>query len=194
MGFDNTTKTENNIMKKAMLLMLLLAVLLQGCGAILFGGAATGAAVIHDRRSAGTVLDDKNIQFKILSAITSDADLNEHSSLSATSYNYAVLLTGQAENASYRERLVDLARNTPMVKRVIDQIEIGYPSVFSQETYDAYLRADSRACLAALLAAIPLASAAGGAPGAFLRGLSSGSITGMGCPPWWQVMTSATRA
>lgn len=139
MGLDNTTKTENNIMKKAMLLMLLLAVLLQGCGAILFGGAATGAAVIHDRRSAGTVLDDKNIQFKILSAITSDADLNEHSSLSATSYNYAVLLTGQAENASYRERLVDLARNTPMVKRVIDQIEIGYPSVFSQETYDAYL-------------------------------------------------------
>lgn len=126
-------------MKKSILLMLLLALLLQGCGAVLIGGAATGAAVIHDRRSAGTVLDDKNIQFKIMSAVSSNADLNEHSSLAATSYNYAVLLTGQAENASYKERLVDLARNTPMVKRVIDQIEIGYPTTFAQDTHDSYL-------------------------------------------------------
>ena len=60
-------------MKKAMLFMVLLAVVLQGCGAMLVGGAATGAAVIHDRRSAGTVLDDKNLQFKIHAAVSSDA-------------------------------------------------------------------------------------------------------------------------
>jgi osmotically-inducible protein OsmY len=128
-------------MKKNLMLVLLLAVFLQGCGAMLIGGAATGAAVIHDRRSAGTVLDDKNIQFKIHSAVNNNSELNEHSSLSATSYNYAVLLTGQAENLGYRERLVELARNTPMVKRVIDQIEIGKSSSLSQETRDAYITA-----------------------------------------------------
>ena len=126
-------------MKKALLLILLLAVFLQGCGAVLVSGAATGAAVIHDRRSAGTVLDDKNIQFKIMSGVAGDADLNEHSSLSATSYNYAVLLTGQAENESYRERLIELARNTPMVKRVIDQLEIGFPTTIAQDAHDTYL-------------------------------------------------------
>ncbi|MCP4288991.1 MAG: BON domain-containing protein [Gammaproteobacteria bacterium] len=128
-------------MKKSLLLVLLLAVFLQGCGAVLISGVATGAAVIHDRRSAGTVLDDKAIQFKIISAIDANKDLDEHSSVSATSYNYAVLLTGQTENTSYRERVVELARNTPLVKRVIDQIEIGEPSTFSQITHDAYLTA-----------------------------------------------------
>ena len=128
-------------MKKSMLLILLLTVFLQGCAAMVIGAATTGVAVIHDRRSAGTVLDDNNIELKILSAVNSDSDLSEHSSPSATSYNYAVLLTGQAENANYRERLVELARNTPMVKRVIDQIEIGETSSFSQETQDSYLTA-----------------------------------------------------
>ncbi|HXK55805.1 MAG TPA: BON domain-containing protein [Gammaproteobacteria bacterium] len=128
-------------MKKAMLFMVLLAVVLQGCGAMLVGGAATGAAVIHDRRSAGAVLDDKNLQFKIHAAVSSDAELSKHTNLSVTSYNYAVLLTGQAENSDYRERLVEVARNTPLVKRVIDQIEIGASSSLSQEAHDAYLTA-----------------------------------------------------
>jgi len=128
-------------MKKTLLLLVLLTVFLQGCGAVVIGAATTGASVIHDRRSAGTVLDDKNIQFKILSSISGDSELRQHSSIAATSYNYAVLLTGQAENANYRERLTELARNTPMVKRVIDQIEIGESSSFSQETQDAYLTA-----------------------------------------------------
>ena len=52
-----------------LLVLALLASLLQGCGAVLVGGTATGVSVIHDRRSSGTVLDDKNIQFRILSAI-----------------------------------------------------------------------------------------------------------------------------
>jgi osmotically-inducible protein OsmY len=128
-------------MKKIILLMVLLAVVLQGCGAILIGGAATGASVIHDRRSAGTVLDDKNIQLKITGKITNDSDLYQHSSAAVTSYNYVVLLTGQAENATYRERLVELARNTPMVKRVIDQIEIGTSNGFTQMTQDSYITA-----------------------------------------------------
>lgn len=105
----------------------------------IFGAAATGAAVIHDRRSAGTVLDDKNIQLKIVGTVTNDSRLNEHTSVSVTSYNYSVLLTGQAENATYREQVVELARNTPMVKRVVDQIGIGELSSFSQETQDAYI-------------------------------------------------------
>lgn len=126
-------------MKKLILLLVLSSLFLQGCGAMLFGAAATGAAVIHDRRSAGTVLDDKNIQLKIAGAITGDSSLREHTSVSVTSYNYVVLLTGQAETDTYREQAVEMARNTAMVKRVIDQIEIGELSSFSQGTNDAYI-------------------------------------------------------
>ena len=103
------------------------------------GGVAAGASVIHDRRSSGTILDDKTIQFKIVSSVNSDPDLLQRCSLSATSYNYVVLLTGQAENASLHDRYVDIARNTPMVKRVVDEVQIASPTTAAEETRDAYI-------------------------------------------------------
>jgi len=122
-----------------LVLSLLLGSLLQGCGAVLVGGAVVGASVIHDRRSSGTILDDKNIQFKIISALNADNDLHQHSSLAATSYNYVVLLTGQAETTTYRDRFVEIARNTSMVKRVVDEVEIGPSTTFSEESKDSYI-------------------------------------------------------
>lgn len=118
---------------------LLLGSLLQGCGAALVGGAVVGASVIHDRRSSGTILDDKNIEFKIVSALNADEDLLQHSGLAATSYNYVVLLTGQAETAARRDRYVKIARNVPLVKRVVDEVEIGPSSTFTEESNDTYI-------------------------------------------------------
>jgi osmotically-inducible protein OsmY len=46
-------------------LAALLAALLQGCAAAVVGGAATGTSVAHDRRSAGTMMDDEVIEMKI---------------------------------------------------------------------------------------------------------------------------------
>jgi len=131
-------------MKKTMLLVLLLVVFLQGCGALVVGAAATSVSVIHDRRPAGTILDDKNIQFKIITLINNDAELRQPTSVAVTSYNYAVLLTGQIETQEHKERVINMARNTPQVKRVIDQIEIGAPTSFSQDTYDSYLTSKAK--------------------------------------------------
>ena len=122
----------------SVLILMLLTSLLQGCGAVLVGGTATGAAVIHDRRSSGTVLDDKNIQFRILSSIELDQALSEGSSAGVTSYNHVVLLTGQAETREYRNRIVELARNTPMVKRVVDEMEVAPAASATQVSKDAY--------------------------------------------------------
>ncbi len=49
-------------------LTLLITTLLQGCAPIVVGGAAAGVSVIHDRRSAGTTLDDRTIELKILAS------------------------------------------------------------------------------------------------------------------------------
>jgi len=44
--------------------------ILSGCAAAVIGSAAaTGVAVIHDRRSAGAVLDDETIELSALSQI-----------------------------------------------------------------------------------------------------------------------------
>lgn len=129
------------MLRKLSTLTILVAALtlIQGCAPLIVGGAATGASVIHDRRSAGVALDDQNIEFKALAAATSDRDLADHSSLSATSYNHVVLLTGQADNASYAQRYVDKVSHIKPVKRIVNEIEIGPSTSLTQKSRDALI-------------------------------------------------------
>ena len=117
----------------------LLVALLQGCAAAVVGGAATGTSVAHDRRSAGTMMDDEVIEMKILTSSVQDEALNSHTDISATSYNYVVLLTGQAETVDYRNQFVELARRTPMVKQIISEVEIGPAASWTETSKDAYI-------------------------------------------------------
>jgi osmotically-inducible protein OsmY len=50
-----------------------------------------------------------------------------------------VLLTGQAETIEYRNQFVTLARNTPMVKQVISEVEIGPTTGWTETSKDAYI-------------------------------------------------------
>ena len=117
----------------------LLIALLQGCAAAVVGGAATGTSVAHDRRSAGTMMDDEVIEMKILTGSMQDEDLRKHTDISATSYNYVVLLTGRADTVEHRNRFVELARYTPMVKQIISEVEIGPASTLTETSKDTYI-------------------------------------------------------
>ncbi|AKH21564.1 BON domain-containing protein [Sedimenticola thiotaurini] len=135
-------------MKRLLTLMVIASLslpLLQGCATAVVGGAATGAAVIHDRRSAGTILDDKTIVLKIMNEMSNRPELREHSSMSATSYNHVVLLTGQAENASYRAEFERIAANTPMVKRTVNEVQIGPNATLAQQSKDSWITTKAKA-------------------------------------------------
>jgi len=118
--------------------------LLQGCATAVVGGAATGASVIHDRRSAGTILDDKTITVKITNELLKNTELREHSSMSATSYNHLVLLTGQAENADYRAEFERIATRTPMVKRTVNEVQIGPNATLTQQSKDSWITSKAK--------------------------------------------------
>jgi osmotically-inducible protein OsmY len=130
-ALDNALKyLENNmrLVKTVSIATILLGTtLLYGCAPAVVGGAATGASVVHDRRSVGTTVEDQNIEFRALHARAKDSDLTKNSNLSATSYNKVVLLTGQANSEEYRRRYVESIRRIPEVKRVVDEIQIGHP-------------------------------------------------------------------
>ncbi len=115
------------------------ATLLSGCGAIIVGGAATGADVVHDRRTSGVIVDDQAIKLKIMDFISKNEDIASHSSISVTSYNLSVLLAGTAEEASIRQRVADYASNLPRVKRVYNEIGIGPRLSLKTDAADAYL-------------------------------------------------------
>ena len=118
--------------------------MLQGCAPVVVGGAATGASVIHDRRSSGSALDDQNIEFKALNLLHTNSDLVDHGNFSTTSYNQIVLLTGQAENESYRSKYARLVGQIPKVKRVVNEVQIGPDVSISQQTTDTWITSKAK--------------------------------------------------
>jgi len=115
-----------------------LAALLSGCAAVVVGGA-TGAVVAHDRRTTGTVVDDKEITLRAMELRADDPDTRDHSNISITTYNLKVLLTGQARSAELAQRLADRIAQLPRVAHVYNEVEVGAESTWSDEASDAYL-------------------------------------------------------
>jgi osmotically-inducible protein OsmY len=123
----------------ALLGITLAASLLGGCTAAVVGGAAAGASVVHDRRTMGTVIEDKEILIKALRLRNADEDVKRRSNIEITVYNLQVLLTGQAESTDVVTRFRNQVAQIPRVRKVIDEVTIGAEGTWSEATADAYL-------------------------------------------------------
>ena len=113
--------------------------LLQGCAAAVGAGAATGAAVAYDRRTAGTMLDDQVIEFKVLDVLRADDELWQQTHINGTSLNNIVLLTGEAPTDEFRSRIESLVHQIPKVRRVHNEIVIGAPSSLLTRSSDSWI-------------------------------------------------------
>ena len=142
--------TPHRTIRRALLLAPLLGFLtltLQGCPGAFFAGAATGAAVIHDRRSAGTVLDDQRIELEAIQDLYNDASIRDNSSISVTSYDYVVLLTGQANAAEFSQRAADKVSRIRNVKRVINEVAVGPSATISEGAQASYVTSQAKLAL-----------------------------------------------
>lgn len=127
---------------------LVAALLLQGCAALVVGGAAVGtAAVIHDRRDYTDVLKDQEIEISAGRALSKDA-LVRGSRISVTSYNRKVLLTGQVRSPEVAARATELVSTTPKVELVIDELVVGPNVGLTQQTQDTWLTSQAKVALA----------------------------------------------
>jgi osmotically-inducible protein OsmY len=114
--------------KKVILLCAFLAssFILSSCSPIVQGAAAvtTVATMSNDRRSAGEILDDKNIDFKLSSIVRKDTILKDMH-INFLVYNKAVLMAGEAPSAEARDYLEkQIKRNAPKMKQLINEIEV----------------------------------------------------------------------
>jgi len=121
------------------LAIVLSAGLLQACAPAAVVGTAYGASVLHERRSAGTVLDDEVIELKAKHLFYQTPEIEQTSRISVTSYNYAALLTGQADDAEVRRRFAETVSSMPMVRKVYNEVEIGPRISLAQESQDALI-------------------------------------------------------
>jgi osmotically-inducible protein OsmY len=116
-----------------------LGAVLSGCGAVVVGGVATGAVVAHDRRTTGTVVEDKEITLRAGDLRAADPDIRQRSNIAITTYNLKVLLTGQAESAELSQRLAAQIAQLPRVTHVYNEVTVGAESTWSDAASDTFL-------------------------------------------------------
>ncbi|MCC7486961.1 MAG: BON domain-containing protein [Burkholderiales bacterium] len=108
----------------------------KGCAPLIVGGAAaTGVMVAEDRRTVGTMTEDQGIETKAASRITDSVKGDIH--LNVTSYNRAVLLSGEVPSAAVKEQAGRIARAVENVRAVYNELAVGPVTPLSSRANDS---------------------------------------------------------
>ena len=99
---------------------------LSACVPLVVTGMVSGLLLATDRRSSGAQIDDETIEMRGSSRISSV--LQNRGSVSITSYNRVVLLTGQVYSQADRDLVENTAKTLPNVRYIVNEIDVGYPS------------------------------------------------------------------
>jgi len=122
--------------------LIALLPVLSGCLAVAAGGVATGVMVAEDRRTVGTMTEDQGIELKTASRIeekVKDAHIN------VTSYNRAVLLTGEVPSESAKGDAERIARAVENVRSVFNELQVSGNSSLQARTNDAVITSKVKA-------------------------------------------------
>ena len=120
--------------------------ILHGC---YFPVVATGmvatAVAVTDRRTPGTLLEDETIELKSMKETARVLNEKKRASVSATSYNRAVLLTGWVPNSEISREVSSIVANIDNVRDVINEIRIGPKSTARTFARDSLITAKIKA-------------------------------------------------
>ena len=114
-----------------------LPTLLAGCVPMMVAGAAGGALVATDRRSAGAQLDDTTIEAKV--GQFANSRWGDRAHLSVTSYNGVVLITGEVPDDAGKAAMTEFAKGTDRVRSVQNELVVAPPSAMGSRSNDTYL-------------------------------------------------------
>ena len=123
----------------AITLLISTALLVQGCGGLVVAGAAVGAVAASDMRPAKVMMDDKIIEMTATDKIYSDRELQTRVHINPYSYNYVVLLTGEALSQDLKNKAVDIVRHIKDVRRVHNEIRVADLTSFESRAKDSWI-------------------------------------------------------
>ncbi len=122
---------------------VLAAVILSGCAALVVGGAVGTALVVTDRRTAGTQLEDQNIELKALTRIRESVGDRGH--INTTSYNRLVLLTGEVQSEADRSAVEQSIGRIEGVRSVVNELAVMGASSMTARSNDTILTSKVKA-------------------------------------------------
>ncbi len=143
----HATATRPRDPRRRTLLLGLLAAgtlpLLQGCFPVVATGVGAGAALVSDRRTSGTYVEDVGIEWKVASRIRERFGDAVH--VNVTSYNRNVLLTDEIPNESVRGELDRIVAGVEHVRGVINEVVVGPHSALTARGNDALITSNVKA-------------------------------------------------
>ena len=136
-------------MRKLLLsgLILLPLSLLQGCAALVATGAVVGTDIATDRRTAGIYIEDQRIEMAANSSLSASEAIEDDTSLSVTSFNRIVLITGQATTPELKQLATSIVRKVENVRTVHNEVRVRAPESFLSGTNDAWLTTKTKSLL-----------------------------------------------
>ena len=111
---------------------------LLGC-AITAAGSGAAAIATLDRRTAGTIIEDQTIELKAYRSIKANEELAKKTHINITSYNTAVLITGESPLDKMRQEVISLVTAVEKVTHVYNEITIAAPSSMVSRSGDVYI-------------------------------------------------------
>lgn len=132
--------TDGNKKFRALTFGALVCLSLSGCipAAFIAGASATGA-IVYDKRSLPTMVEDRDMSNAALKAISRDPQLKEQTHITIASFNHVMLLAGQAPTDALRDRAYQIASAAPNVKRIYNQVTVEEPLSKTDQANDAWI-------------------------------------------------------
>ena len=129
---------------------------LTACAPLVLASAASGVAVLTDRRTTGTYVEDKAIELKAMNKLNENLTVAKQSHVSVLSFNERVLVTGEASSDNVKNQIEQIIKTLPKVKTVYNEIKVSKSSSFKESTYDSWLSTKVKANLTSDLRVNPL--------------------------------------
>jgi len=121
---------------------------LNGCTAAVVGGATvTGVNIAHDRRTAGTYVEDESIELKAGAAIRKEKELSKQIHINIISINGIVLLVGQAPTEAMRQQAGSITQGIEKVRLVHNEMTVAEPIPLKTRSSDSYITTKVKASL-----------------------------------------------
>ena len=129
-------------------LVVTLSSMLSGCAVLVVSGAvAATVTLVADRRTTGTLVEDESIELQAATAFREDPELGDKTHISVTSYNLAVLLTGQTPTEAQREHAGEIVGGLARVRRVHNELRIAAPTDLMSRSSDTVTTSRTKAAL-----------------------------------------------
>ena len=110
---------------------------LQGCIALVAGGAVAGGLSLNDRRTGGAQIEDQSIELKSGGRIR-DA-IGDKGHINVTSYNRIALITGEVPADADKAAAEKAVAGIEGVTNVVNELEVGPNSTLSTRSSDTVI-------------------------------------------------------